>query len=149
MAWQHTPQSHLLPVGCRYVDYAITDVLQMIGRAGRPQFDNTATAVVLVHAPKKGFYRKFMYEPFPVESALHEQLVDHINAEVVGGTIKSPQDALDYLTWTYLYRRLPQNPTFYGMHGTSDEDVAEHLSTLVQDSFDTLQVGISSLANCC
>ena len=38
-------------------------------------------AVVMVHTPKKEFYRKFIYEPFPVESSLHEQLTDHLNAE--------------------------------------------------------------------
>ena len=46
----------------RYVDFAITDVLQMIGRAGRPQFDDEGVAAVLVHQPKN-FY-KFLYEPF-------------------------------------------------------------------------------------
>ena len=39
-----------------------------------------------VHEPKKTFYRKFLYEPFPVESCLQEQLHDHVNAEAVGGT---------------------------------------------------------------
>ncbi len=52
----------------RYVDYPITDVLQMIGRAGRPQFDEKGIAVVLVHDLKKHFYKRFLYEPFPVES---------------------------------------------------------------------------------
>ena len=65
----------------RYVDFPVTDVLQMMGRAGRPQFDNQGVAVILVHEPKKTFYRKFLYEPFPVESCLHEQLHDHFNAE--------------------------------------------------------------------
>lgn len=31
------------------VDFPITDVLQMMGRAGRPQFDSEARAVVMVH----------------------------------------------------------------------------------------------------
>ena len=48
------------------------DVLQMMGRAGRPQFDDKAVAVILVHDVKKAFYKKFLYEPFPVESSLLE-----------------------------------------------------------------------------
>ncbi len=47
---------------------SIPDVLQMMGRAGRPQFDDQGKAVILVHDIKKDFYKKFLYEPFPVES---------------------------------------------------------------------------------
>jgi len=44
------------------------DVLQMMGRAGRPQFDDFGVAMVYVHDVKKEYYKKFLYEPFPVES---------------------------------------------------------------------------------
>ena len=54
----------------RYVDFPLTDLLQMIGRAGRPQFDEEGYACVFVHEEKKNFYKKFLYEPFPVESSL-------------------------------------------------------------------------------
>uniref|UniRef100_A0A453IML2 Helicase ATP-binding domain-containing protein n=1 Tax=Aegilops tauschii subsp. strangulata TaxID=200361 RepID=A0A453IML2_AEGTS len=90
----------------RYVDYVITDILQMMGRAGRPQYDQHGKAVILVHEPKKSFYKKFLYEPFPVESNLREHLHDHINAEIVSSTIGNKEEAIIYLTWTYLYRRL-------------------------------------------
>lgn len=50
------------------------DVLQMMGRAGRPQYDTVGIAVVMVHAPKKNFYKRFLYEPFPVESSLADVL---------------------------------------------------------------------------
>ncbi|KAH3727172.1 hypothetical protein DPMN_053099, partial [Dreissena polymorpha] len=95
----------------RYVDFPITDVLQMMGRAGRPQFDDQGVAVILVHDIKKHFYKKFLYEPFPVESNLLEVLPDHLNAEIVAGTITSKQDAMDYITWTYFFRRLLMNPS--------------------------------------
>ena len=97
----------------RYVDFPITDVLQMMGRAGRPQFDDSAVAVVMVHEPKKNFYRKFIYEPFPVESSLHEQLTDHLNAEINARTITNKAEAIDYVTWTYFFRRLTANPSYY------------------------------------
>ena len=73
----------------KFVDFAITDVLQMVGRAGRPQFDTEAVACVFAHDIKKNFYKKFLYEPFPVESNLLEVLPDHLNAEVVAGTIQA------------------------------------------------------------
>ena len=41
----------------RYVDYPLTDVLQMIGRAGRPGFDTEGRAVVMVEESKKLFYK--------------------------------------------------------------------------------------------
>jgi activating signal cointegrator complex subunit 3 len=56
-------------------------------------------ACILVHAPKKNFYRKFLYQPFPVESQLRDQLHNHINAEVATKTVASVQDCVDYLTW--------------------------------------------------
>ena len=52
----------------RNVCAVCVDVLQMMGRAGRPQFDDQGKAVILVHDIKKDFYKKFLYEPFPVES---------------------------------------------------------------------------------
>jgi len=91
----------------------------MMGRAGRPQFDDHGVAVILVHQPKKNFYRKFLYEPFPVESQLKDVLHEHFNAEIAGGTITCKSDAVDYLTWTYFFRRLLMNPTYYHLTDTS------------------------------
>ncbi|XP_063379753.1 activating signal cointegrator 1 complex subunit 3 [Cydia fagiglandana] len=127
----------------RYVDMPITDVLQMMGRAGRPQYDNEGVAVVLVHDQKKNFYKKFLYEPFPVESSLLEVLADHLNAEIVAGTVQSKQDILDYLTWTYFFRRLLKNPSYYNLESLEPQDINYYLSNLVQTSLDAL-----SSANC-
>ena len=51
----------------RYADYPITDVLQMMGRACRPQHDDTSRCVLMCQAIKKDFYKKFLYEALPVE----------------------------------------------------------------------------------
>ena len=42
----------------RYVNFEVTDILQMMGRAGRPQFDETGVACVFVHDVHKNFYRE-------------------------------------------------------------------------------------------
>ncbi|KAH8310481.1 hypothetical protein KR044_001580 [Drosophila immigrans] len=115
----------------KYVDMPITDVLQMMGRAGRPQFDNEGVAVVLVHDEKKNFYKKFLYDPFPVESSLLAVLPEHINAEIVAGTVQTKQAALDYLTWTYFFRRLLRNPSYYQLEGIEPENVNAFMSSLV------------------
>ncbi|XP_073260954.1 DExH-box ATP-dependent RNA helicase DExH14 isoform X3 [Populus alba] len=112
----------------RYADFPITDILQMMGRAGRPQYDQHGKAVILVHEPKKSFYKKFLYEPFPVESSLREQLHEHINAEIVTGTICHKEDAMHYLTWTYLFRRLMVNPAYYGLENAEAETLNSYLS---------------------
>ena len=123
----------------RYVDFPITDVLQMAGRAGRPQFDDKGIAVVFCQDIKKHFYKKFMFEPFPVESSLHEVLPDHLNAEIVGGTINSQQEAMDYLTWTYFFRRLVMNPSYYNLEQVTDDNVREHLLVLVRKALVELE----------
>ena len=63
-----------------------------------------------------------------------EVLADHMNAEIVAGTISSKQDAMDYLTWTYFFRRLLMNPTYYHLEDTSQDSINEFLSNLVQST---------------
>ena len=115
-----------------YVDFSLTDVLQMMGRAGRPQFDTSGVAVVMVEESKKAFYKKFVHDPFPVESSLHKSLHEHINAEIVAGTIAKRQDTVDYLTWTYLFRRLYKNPTYYGVESADHTAISRFLSGIVE-----------------
>lgn len=59
----------------RYVDYPVTDILQMLGRANRPLIDDSGTAVLLCQSSKKEFYKKFLYEPLPVEVGVANAVV--------------------------------------------------------------------------
>lgn len=102
-----------------YEDYPVTDVMQMIGRANRPTEDDDAKCVLMCQTSKKDFYKKFLTESLPVESHLDHRMHDHFNAEIVTKTIENKQDAVDYLTWTFLYRRLTQNPNYYNLQGVT------------------------------
>lgn len=121
-----------------YIDFPVTDILQMIGRAGRPGFDNHAVACIFVQETKKNFYKKFLHEPFPVESSLHLQLPEHLNAEICGGALSSASDCIDYLTWTYYFRRLLMNPSYYGLENTSALSIRNHLLKLVEETLQEL-----------
>eukprot|EP00879_Flechtneria_rotunda_P006108 GHRR01006421.1.p1 GENE.GHRR01006421.1~~GHRR01006421.1.p1 ORF type:complete len:1855 (+),score=687.13 GHRR01006421.1:742-6306(+) len=113
-------------------DYPVTDLLQMLGRASRPGVDEVGKCVLMCHAPRKEYYKKFLFEPLPIESHLDHFLHDTFNAEIVTRTVENKQDAVDYLTWTFFYRRLTQNPNYYNLHGTTHRHLSDHLSDLVE-----------------
>jgi pre-mRNA-splicing helicase BRR2 len=148
LCWGMDETSHLVVIAGtshyngrehRYTDFPIADMLQMMGRASRPLQDDSGKAVVLCHTPKKEFYKKFLYEPLPVESHLDHFINDHMNAEIVTKTIENKQDAVDYLTWTFLYRRLTQNPNYYNLHGVSHRHLSDYLSELVENTVQELE----------
>lgn len=64
---------------------------------------------------------------------------DHLNAEIVAGSIQTKQEALDYLTWTYFFRRLLKNPAYYQLEGCIEESINEYLSQLVQKALTALE----------
>ena len=122
----------------RYVDYPVTDVLQMMGRAGRPQFDTEGIAVVMVAEGKKNFYKKFLFSPFPVESCLGQRMAENINAEIAIGTINSVVEAVGYLSWTFFARRVKINPSFYGAKSDSEDDVEDFFFETVKNTMKAL-----------
>lgn len=66
-------------------------------------------------------------------------LPDHLNAEIVAGTVNSKQDAMDYLTWTYLFRRLIINPTYYDLENIDHNSINTFLSNLVEKAVNDLE----------
>jgi pre-mRNA-splicing helicase BRR2 len=135
-----------------YVDYSLAEVLQMCGKACKgdlagqaPTIDQSgltdeglAHCVLMCPLQKKEFYKKFLYEGLPVESHLDHAMHDHFNAEIVTKTVENKQDAVDYLTWTYLYRRMAQNPNYYNLSGVTTQHLSDHLSELVESTLDDL-----------
>ena len=96
MRFEHTEQ--------RYVTYTTPELFQMLGRAARP--GAVAKAYILCHSPKKAYFLKVLSEPILLESPLEHVVADALNAEVAMQNVASTQDAIDWLTWTLVYRRV-------------------------------------------
>jgi len=139
--------AHLVIIKCTqqygpggYSEYSELDILQMMGRAGRPQvrvlssshrfasldsspppppfqFDDSGTAVIMTSDETRKKYENLISGRETVESSLHTQLIEHLNAEVVLGTIDSVATAIEWLKSTFLYVRIQSNPAYYKLDG--------------------------------
>ena len=122
----------------RYIDYPISEILQMFGRASRPLEDNSSKGVLMVGATRREYYKKFLNEALPIESHLQVYMHDAFVSEISTKIIASTQDAVDWATYTYFYRRLLANPSYYGLTDTSHEGLSTHLSELVENTLKDL-----------
>ena len=94
-------------------EYSSLEVMQMLGRAGRPQFETEACAVILCLNERRAKYEKMVAGEEVLESSLHRNLIEHLNAEIGIGTISSLATAKQWLGSTFLNVRLQRNPKFY------------------------------------
>ncbi|XP_040533773.1 probable ATP-dependent DNA helicase HFM1 isoform X5 [Gallus gallus] len=108
-------------VGGVFEEYSETDILQMIGRAGRPQFDTTATAVIMTRLSTREKYIQMLNGADIIESSLHRHLVEHLNAEIALHTVTDVTVALEWIRSTFLYIRALKNPTHYGFSSGLDK----------------------------
>ena len=116
----------------RYVDYPLSEVLQMFGKASRPLEDKLGRGVLMVPAVKREYYKKFLNEALPIESHLQVYLHDAFVSEISTKMIESADDAINWTTFTYFYRRLLANPSYYSLIDTSHDGLSAHLSELVE-----------------
>ncbi|XP_071510515.1 activating signal cointegrator 1 complex subunit 3-like [Diadema antillarum] len=103
------------PDTSRFEDVGILDVLQIFGRAGRPQFDTFGEGYIITSHSKLPHYLKLLMTQNPIESQFKEKLADNLNAEIVLGTVSNTEEALRWLRYTYLYIRMRLNPKAYGL----------------------------------
>ncbi|KAL1383719.1 DEAD/DEAH box helicase domain-containing protein [Phyllosticta capitalensis] len=122
----------------RYIDYPLSEILQMFGKAGRPGEEKISKGVLMLPAVKRDYYKKFLNEALPIESHLQVYLHDAFVAEISTRMITSTQDAVDWSTYTYFYRRLLANPSYYGLTDISHEGLSAHLSELVETTIKDL-----------
>ncbi|QDX40086.1 DEAD/DEAH box helicase [Salarchaeum sp. JOR-1] len=111
------------------VDMSPLDVLQMLGRAGRPGYDDVGYGWVVCDTSDADKYRRLLREGKEIESRLADSLPEHLNAEVAMGTIRGVGDVMDWLETTFYYHRAQSEPDDYDFAGLRDR-VRDHLDTL-------------------
>ncbi|KAH9490920.1 activating signal cointegrator 1 complex subunit [Bulinus truncatus] len=98
-----------------FVDLGILDVMQIFGRAGRPQFDTFGHGTIITTHDKLSHYLSLMTRQNPIESQFVHSLTDHLNAEISLGTVTNVDEAVTWLSYTYLFVRMRKNPLVYGI----------------------------------
>ena len=107
-------------------EYADLEIMQMLGRAGRPQFDSTAIAVIITKQEKVKKYERLVSGEELLESCLHLNLIDHLNAEIGLGTIYNLSTAKRWLAGTFLSVRLRLNPEHYKLDNNAATQNLDH-----------------------
>ena len=119
------------------------DVLQMLGRAGRPGYDDQGYAWVVCDSTDADRYRRLLREGKTIQSQLADRdsrpdgkspsdstrgpvstdLAVHLNAEIALGFVGDLQDALDWLGETFYYVTVADTMTTEELRGRISETV--------------------------
>ncbi|XP_062366764.1 U5 small nuclear ribonucleoprotein 200 kDa helicase isoform X2 [Cinclus cinclus] len=99
----------------RWTELGALDILQMLGRAGRPQYDTKGEGILITSHGELQYYLSLLNQQLPIESQMVAKLPDMLNAEAVLGNVQNAKDAVNWLGYTYLYIRMLRSPTLYGI----------------------------------
>lgn len=124
-----------------FVELSMLDVMQIFGRAGRPQFDSSGEGIIITSRKELPHYLDLLNQQLPIESQFETALPNHLNAEVILGTVTNMQEAVRWLSYTYLFTRMMRNPTRYGISFETravDAQLVEHRKMLIRRAAETL-----------
>ena len=99
----------------QWIELSPQDVLQMMGRAGRPQYDTLGEGIIITQHSDLQYYLSLNNQQLPIESQMITALADQMNAEAVLGSVSNLKEAVNWISYTYLYIRIRRNPELYGV----------------------------------
>ncbi|XP_058126736.1 probable ATP-dependent DNA helicase HFM1 [Anopheles ziemanni] len=118
-------------------NYSDNYILQMIGRAGRAQYNEDGVAVILTAEENAEHYRKLVAGTAPVESQLHHRLAELLNSEIAHGIIYDQPAVMEWIRSTFFYVRARTNPTHYQLSGA--RDIEDEIEQMCRDTIDSLE----------
>ncbi|KAF8629449.1 hypothetical protein AX15_003443 [Amanita polypyramis BW_CC] len=128
----------------RWVELSSQDVLQMLGRAGRPQYDTFGEGIIITNHFELQYYLSLLNQQLPIESQFVAKLADNLNAEIVLGTIRNRDEAVQWLGYTYLYVRMLKSPSLYSVGVDYQQDDVG----LIQKRADIVHTAAALLEKC-
>lgn len=114
----------------QWVELSPQDMLQMLGRAGRPQFDVEGEGIVVTGSSEVQYYLALLSYQLPIESQMVSRLPDHLNAAIVLG-VRSLDQAMSWISATYLAIRMHRSPEIYGLANQETSNSSEEKSRAV------------------
>eukprot|EP01034_Spumella_vulgaris_P025625 gene25625-32101_t len=91
-----------------------SEIIQMLGRAGRPGFDNNGVAVIMTSSQDRDYYAAMSLSAEVVESTLQGILIEAICSEITQHVIQNLSECLRWIKSTFFYIRVRKNPKKYG-----------------------------------
>jgi replicative superfamily II helicase len=131
------------------VEMSPLDILQMLGRAGRPGYDDKGYAWIVCDGSSVDRFRELLREGKTIESRLADRtgtggtqtsgppasdLAVHLNAEIALGTVTDVDGAMDWLETTFYYVRAQRGGSYVSGEQLRSR-VSETLEWLVDREF--------------
>lgn len=128
------------------------DIIQMMGRAGRPQFDRKGVAVIMCEDNLQQRYRELASGSKDIESGLGANLVEHVNAEIGLRGKTSTEQMESWLQKSFMWARIQKNPTYYlsrdeGICLDSNDDILKFLCSKTLTVLDNSSLIIRNQSN--
>ncbi|KAJ2448631.1 ATP-dependent DNA helicase MER3 [Coemansia sp. RSA 2424] len=96
-----------------YEEYAKSEILQFIGRAGRPQFGPSGKAIILTERTMVSSYQNLVSGSEILESSLSPELARWILGSVYRQEFITTNDVAQWLSFSFLAVRVKKNPLKY------------------------------------
>ncbi|PWN33845.1 P-loop containing nucleoside triphosphate hydrolase protein, partial [Meira miltonrushii] len=122
-----------------FEEHSDLTILQMMGRAGRPQFDKEGVCVIMTEQDRREHYVQLLKGENIIESTLHLSLGEHINAEVCARGRCRAYNIEKWLKETFLFTRMSKNWEHYNIKGCSDRlSPEENVRNITRENLEAL-----------